>query len=301
MSAPFRSPRGSPRGPCGGPLRVGISNPRLSSNEGALPRIVSPLSSVCSPPVSPRSVVRPVNSYKGFMLKSTATAQTPALTVLEALAATLGAVRRSRFAMVTGALGAAVGTYYITKVTASHDGHERAFGPDWRQRISAGAERRMLPRRRSMRLPRVPVPGWTRERALLDHSRHRSPAPRRHLGAGRGRRAHRNGHVYLYGGSWHFFDKDVLARAPSSPAHRREGTSSWMPPTGAARDGCVRHGGRRASRGGLDRGERRALGIDPDRVVVMGGSSGAASRCLPPTRRTSPAWSRRNCTAPIRR
>ena len=52
-------------------------------------------------------VARPVNSYQGFMLKSTATAQTPALTVLGALAAALGAGRHSRFAMVTGAFGAA--------------------------------------------------------------------------------------------------------------------------------------------------------------------------------------------------
>ena len=35
-------------------------------------------------------VARPVNTYQGFMVKSTATAQTPALTVLGALAAALG-------------------------------------------------------------------------------------------------------------------------------------------------------------------------------------------------------------------
>jgi hypothetical protein len=39
-------------------------------------------------------VVRPVNSYRGFMLKSTATAQTPALAVLGALTAVFGAKRR---------------------------------------------------------------------------------------------------------------------------------------------------------------------------------------------------------------
>ena len=50
-------------------------------------------------------VVRPVNSYQGFILKSTATAQTPALTVLGALTAVLGVIRRSRFAMITGNLG----------------------------------------------------------------------------------------------------------------------------------------------------------------------------------------------------
>ena len=86
-------------------------------------------------------VVRPVNSYRGFMLNSTATAQTPALTVLGAFTAVLGALRRSRFAMITGVLGASVGTYYVTRVTASHDGLERAFGPDWKQRIRPDAER----------------------------------------------------------------------------------------------------------------------------------------------------------------
>jgi hypothetical protein len=106
-------------------------------------------------------VVRPVNSYQGFILKSTATAQTPALTVLGALTAALGAVRRSRFAVITGVLGASIGTFYITRVTAAHDGPERAFGPDWKQRIRPEDERRMLQRRRSMRLPRVPAPRWT--------------------------------------------------------------------------------------------------------------------------------------------
>src|SRR5262245_45612083 len=97
------------------------------------------------------------------MLKSTATAQTPALTVLGALAVVLGVIRRSRFAVITGMLGASVGTYYIARVTASHDGHERAFGPDRRQRIRPDAERRMLQHRSSMRLPRAPTPRWARD------------------------------------------------------------------------------------------------------------------------------------------
>jgi hypothetical protein len=54
-------------------------------------------------------VVRPVNSYRGFVGKSTATAQTPALTVLGLLTAALGARSRSGFAVITGVLGASVG------------------------------------------------------------------------------------------------------------------------------------------------------------------------------------------------
>ena len=108
-------------------------------------------------------VVRPVKTYQGFIGKSTATAQTPGLIVLGALAALFGARRRARFATISGVLGASVGTYYITRVTSSHDGLERAFGSDWKQRIPPDAERRMLRHRRSMRLRRVPEPRWTRD------------------------------------------------------------------------------------------------------------------------------------------
>jgi hypothetical protein len=178
-------------------------------------------------------VVRPVNTYQGFILKSTATAQTPALTVLGALTAALGAIRRSRFAMITGVLGASVGTYYITRVTTSHDGHERAFGPAWKQRIRPDDERRMLQHRRSMRLPRVPAPRWARDvpfwtipgtdRQLLadiwepaagvERLRHGNRLPVRRLVR---------------------FSTKTSSRAHSSASSPRRATSSWTPRTGAA-------------------------------------------------------------------
>jgi acetyl esterase/lipase len=220
-------------------------------------------------------VVRPVDTYQGFILKSTATAQTPALTVLGALTAAVGATRRSRFAMITGVLGAGVGTYYITRVTTSHDGHERAFGPDWKQRIRPDDERRMLQHRRSIRLPRVQapsrarnVPFWTisgTDRQLLADIW--EPA------AG----VERTGTaiVYLYGGSWHFFDKDVLTR----PLFRQL-TAGGHVVMDAAHRSCPE-----TDLFGMVGDVHRAVAwikanaeryrIDPERVVVMGGSSGA--------------------------
>jgi len=59
--------------------------------------------------ISSAFVVRPANSYRGFMVKSTATAQTPALTFLGAVTIAVGARCRSRFAMMTGLLGVTVG------------------------------------------------------------------------------------------------------------------------------------------------------------------------------------------------
>lgn len=220
-------------------------------------------------------VLRPVDSYQGFMVKSMATAQTPALTVLGTVTVALGARWRSRFAMLTGLLAATVGSYYITRVTAAHDGFERAFGADWRQSIPTGAERRMLRRRRSLRLPRVPEPRWERDVTFWT-----IPGTDRELLADIWEPAadvERTGTaiVYLYGGSWHFFDKDVLTR----PLFRQL-TAQGHVVVDAAHRSCPEtdvigmvgdvH---RAVAWVKANAERYA--IDRDRVVVMGASSGA--------------------------
>lgn len=220
-------------------------------------------------------VVRPVNSYQGFIFKSTATAQTPALTVLGTVTAAFGAIRRSRFAILTGLLGAGVGTYYIARVTTSHDGHERAFGPDWKQRINPEVERRMLPHRWSMRLPRVPEPHWARDVPFCI-----IPGTDRQLLADIWEPAasvERSGTaiVYLYGGSWHFFDKDVLTR----PLFRQLTAQGHVVMDAAHRScpetdviGMVGDVHRAVA---WIKANAERYGIDPGRVVLMGGSSGA--------------------------
>jgi acetyl esterase/lipase len=220
-------------------------------------------------------VVRPANSYQGFLLKSTATAQTPALTVLGVLTAAVGAIRRSRFAMITGVLGAGVGAYYVARVTAAHDGHERAFGPDWKQRARPDDERTMLQHRRSMRLPRVPKPGWARDVTFwtIPGTDRRLLADIWEPAAG----VERTGTaiVYLYGGSWHFFDKDVLTR----PLFRQLTAQGHVVVDAAHRScpetdvfGMVGDVHRAVA---WTKANAERYGIDPERVVVMGGSSGA--------------------------
>ena len=220
-------------------------------------------------------VVRPANSYRGFMVKSTATALTPVLTVLGALSAVLGVRRRSPFAMVTGVLGVGVGTYYIARVTASHDGFEQAFGPDWKQRIPPAAEARMLQRRRTMRLPRAPEPRWERDVPFWT-----IPGTERQLLADIWEPAagvERTGTaiVYLHGGSWHFFDKDVLTR----PLFRQLSAQGHVVMDVAHRScpetdvvGMVGDVHRAVA---WVKGNAERYDIDPERVVLMGGSSGA--------------------------
>ena len=261
---------------CGGPRSSGLASPtrHCSNVKDAPTKRLAALLGVLSASLS-ALVVRPVNTYQGFILKSTATAQTPALTVLGALTAALGAIRRSRFAMITGVLGASVGTYYITRVTASHDGLERAFGPDWKQRIRPDAERRMLQHRRSMRLPRVPAPRWARDVPFWT-----IPGTDRQLLADIWEPAagvERTGTaiVYLYGGSWHFFDKDVLTR----PLFRQLTAQGHVVMDAAHRScpetdviGMVGDVHRAVA---WIKANAERYGIDPERVVVMGGSSGA--------------------------
>ncbi len=220
-------------------------------------------------------VVRPANSYRGFIGKSMATAQTPALTALGVAAAGMGAMRRSWFAMITGVLGASVGTYYIARVTASQDGFERAFGQGWKQRISPDAERRMIRHRRLLRLPRVPVPTWARDVPIWT-----IPGTDRQLLADIWEPAagvERTGTaiVYLYGGSWHFFDKDVLTR----PLFRQLTAQGHVVVDAAHR--CCPETDVIGMVGDVHRAvawtkaNAERYGIDPKRVVVMGGSSGA--------------------------
>ena len=220
-------------------------------------------------------VVRPVNSYRGFMVKSTATAQTPALTVLGMLAVALGVRHRSPLAIVAGLVGAGVGTCYIRSVTARHGGFERAFGPEWSARIPPETEQRMLPRRLTWRLPAVPEPRWTRDVPFWT-----IPDTDRQLLADIWEPAcgvERSGTVivYLYGGSWHFFDKDVLTR----PLFRQLAAQGHVVMDAAHRS-CPE-----ADVTGMVGDVHRAVAwikenaqryrVDPEQVVVMGGSSGA--------------------------
>jgi acetyl esterase/lipase len=220
-------------------------------------------------------VVRPFTSYRGFMVKSTATAQTPALTLLGMLAVALGIRQRSPLAIVTGLVGAGVGGSYIRRVTAPHDGFERAFGSDWSARIPPETERHMLPRRLTLRLPKMPEPRWTRDVPFWT-----IPGTDRQLLADIWEPAvgvERSGTVivYLYGGSWHFFDKDVLTR----PLFRQLAAQGHVVMDAAHRScpeadvtGMV--GDVHRAVAWIKQNAQRYL-VDPEQVVVMGGSSGA--------------------------
>ena len=134
----------------------------------------------------------------------------------------------------------------------------------------------MLKRRRSRRLPRVPEPAWTREApfwTIPGRSDRRLLADVWEPPAGVERSG--TGIVYLYGGSWHFFDKGVLTR----PLFRQLAARGHVVMDAAHRS-CPE-----TDVAGMVGDVHRAVawmkanagryGVDPGQVVVMGASSGA--------------------------
>jgi acetyl esterase/lipase len=221
------------------------------------------------------AVLRPFNSYQGFLVKSTATAQTPALALLGAVSTALGIRQRSFVATACGALSAGIGASYIRRVTAPHDGFERAFGSDWKHRLPPQSEQRMLQRRLTWRVPRTLEPRWTRDVPFWT-----IPGTDRQLFADIWQppvevQATGTAIVYLYGGSWHFFDKDVLTR----PFFRHLAAQGHVVMDASHRScpetdviGMV--GDVHRSIAWIKSNAAR-YGVDPEQVVVMGGSSGA--------------------------
>lgn len=220
-------------------------------------------------------VLRPFESYQAFLVKSTATANTPALSGVGALVAALGLRYRSLPATILGLFSSLVGATYIRLNTQEHDGFARAFGQGWQDRIPPTAKHHMLTDRVTWRLPRVPEPRWTRDIPFAT-----VPGTDRHLLADVWEPAsgvERSGTVivYLYGGSWHFFDKDVLTR----PLFRQL-TARGHVVMDAAHRSCPE-----TDVGGMVGDVHRAVawikahaeqyGVDPGKIVVMGGSSGA--------------------------
>jgi acetyl esterase/lipase len=133
----------------------------------------------------------------------------------------------------------------------------------------------MLGRRLSWRLPKVPQPRWTRDVPFWT-----IPGTERQLLADTwqpptGVEPTGTAIVYLYGGSWHFFDKDVLTR----PLFRQLAGQGHVVMDVAHRScpevdvtGMVGDVHRAVA---WIKANAARYGVDPERVVLMGGSSGA--------------------------
>ncbi len=202
-------------------------------------------------------------------------ALSPFLAVAGAVGALLGLVSRSPLAALAGLFGAITSARYVWKSVAFQDGFTEAFGAGWWERIPQARRERMLSGHWTWRMPTPPqvaherdvpfatIPGTSRQ-LLCDlwlPSMCMEPSGL--------------GFIYLHGSAWYLGDKDMgtrlLFRQLASQGHLVMDVAYRMSPetdmygmVGDARRAIAwmkEHGGK--------------YGVDPDRIVIGGGSAGS--------------------------
>lgn len=207
-------------------------------------------------------------------LKFFGTALSAYLGLAGALGAALGLVYHSPLAVVAGTAGTLLSADYMRRVSAPHDGFARAFGADWKRRIPKEAAQRMLARRWSLGVPRVPEPRWTRDIAFWT-----IPGSERRLLADlweppAGVAPSGTAIVYLHGSAWYLMDKDVLTRPffrhLAAQGHVVMDVAYRLCPEVDVR-GMVADAKRAVA---WMKANAERYGASPERVVLMGASAG---------------------------
>ncbi len=205
-----------------------------------------------------------------------AAALSPIWAILGVAGAVLGWVYDAPWVIPMGILGASWMTWYIWRVTRDHNGFENAFGAGWRSQISPEQNRRMLKRRWSpyLKMKAHPEPIWERDvpfwtipgtgrQLLCDIWR---PASGKTSGLA---------YIFLHGSAWAAYDKDLFSRPffthLAAQGHTVMDVSYRLIPE-VDIYGMVGDAKRAVAwmKANADR-----YGIDPDMVVLGGGSAGA--------------------------
>jgi hypothetical protein len=221
--------------------------------------------------------LRPSNSNVTILLwpfKLMAGALSTVLALISGLGALLGLVRRDWPLASAGAIGAGLATLYAHRVTRPHDGFAEAFGPDWESRIPDTLRSRLLPRRWS---PVALAPQsyvWLRD---VEYSRNRktgAPLLADLWQPTAGVRRTGLGVIYIHGGGWQYGSRDMATRAffrrLASQGHIVLDIEYTLCPEADIQTQVteVKEAILWLKACGRD------YGVDPERLVLMGGSAG---------------------------
>ena len=229
-----------------------------------------------------KPLVGPIAAILLVPFRLLAEALAPVTALLGAVGVLLGLLRKDPLAIVAGATGTALSAIYVRLVTEPHGGFEKAFGQDWRSEIQRNlppaAQQRMLPRRWTWLLPPEPaarcardLPFWlvpggdgSAEAELLCNI-WQPPEKTQTSGLA---------FVFFHGGGWHQYDKG----GPWSTFFWRLAAQGHVVVDVAYRLYPE------ADLAGMVGDARRAVawmkanagryGVNPERVVVAGGSAG---------------------------
>jgi acetyl esterase/lipase len=208
-------------------------------------------------------------------LKLAATALSPFVVLLGLIGAVLGILQLNVVAVILGAYSVVVAGMYIRAVTRPTGAFDRVFGDNWEHRIVPELAQRMLPRRFMLVMPSHNDVIVRQDVALFTHLETGDPiladiweppanVPRTGLGV-----------VYLHGSGWHYLKKDFFTRSffrqLASNGHVIIDVAYMMAPK-ATIHGMVADSYRAVA---WMKQNAATLGIDPDHIVLAGGSAGA--------------------------
>lgn len=136
----------------------------------------------------------------------------PVLALLSGLMSFWGWRRRDGWLLLSGVVGAVLSLRHIAQVTAPHDAFDRAFGPYWRGDIPLWLRKKLRPRRftpgsftpRDYFFQRDLIIGYNTESGSPILSDLWTPPP--------GIEPTGLGIIYLHGSAWHYMDKDMGTR-----------------------------------------------------------------------------------------
>jgi acetyl esterase/lipase len=209
--------------------------------------------------------------------KAIGSALSPFLTMFGGLAAIIGLLRRDKLLIATGVATTALAAKHIHEVTQPHDSFNFALGPNWQERIPHHLHNRLLPQRYAFHpLPTVPT-HLTKDYVIGQHRETGDPlladiwqpAPDGlHTGVGI---------IYLHGSVWHYIDKDYgRSTRPFFQYLANQGylvadvgytlapKASSIPMVADVKRAIA-----------WMRNNADELGINPNRIVLVGGSAGA--------------------------
>jgi acetyl esterase/lipase len=191
------------------------------------------------------------------------------------LGALIGLACGDCLAIGVGLCGAAIATRHLIAISAPHDSFDQAFGPGWEERIPPALRARMLQRRYTplLRDP-ADVP---RQRDLIygTHGKRGKPLLCDIWEPPSGVARTGLAVIYLFGGAWHYMDKDLgtrrFFRHLAGLGHVIMDAAHTLAP--------------KAQLTGIVADVRRAIAwlkanaacydVNPERIVLMGCSSGA--------------------------
>ena len=150
--------------------------------------------------------------YPSFtlLLKLLALALSPYWAILGAVGTLIGWVYGAPWAVLIGILGAGWMTWYVWRCTRHHNGFDDAFGTGWKSQIPAQQTKRMVKRRWSwfLKMKAFPEPAWERDIPFWT-----IPNTQRELLCDIWRPADGNvsglAFIYFHGSGWWIGDKDL--------------------------------------------------------------------------------------------